>query len=252
MSKQSTVAEVLHQTNVDVKISKSDLVDMVVAEREAEIQEQVDSLRARSEELRVALTETDEAHKLAVIKLFKKEHSKKVKAAEKFLGVEATYDVDRPYSGKEFLYPEQYQPYNQYNNHPLIKFNAPFAAVRPNHEYKRRVSKWSVWRSITCNVETQGDAEAGRWMFCYDVPDDQLEAMPTFKKLEKLANERNEVDQEYNTLQQEKNNLHNMGQRAKAKLVRSILESTEQGQRMLANISGVVRASNKALKGKTS
>lgn len=214
----NNITDILSKVNVDVKISKSDLIEMLIAEKKEELNEHTQVLSEEHDALRDLLKKAKDKHSSAMLKLIKKVYGKEIKAAEKMLDVEAEYYVTD--------------------------------TVYKNNFYR---NEKDYMRLARCNVgSSEGDPSgiSGKVEFCIALNNEELNSMPTYIKYLELNDKIEDVLSKQNSLRHEKNNLHEMGQKAKAKLVRSILESTDQGKALLGSMSGAVRASNKALKGK--
>lgn len=208
--------EVLTKNNinaaVDIKLTKSDLVDMVVSERRQELNNVLSDIRKKMDNNRKENAQAKEKHEKVLVAMTKKRYGKRIKAAEKFFGSEAKYKVETYYG----------------------KVNGVVATVEcykycPGYDANNGYGSWNIY---------------------YGREDFREETMPTMVKIMSLEKEFNVLQECHNNTSHEINNLKEMGERTKAKWIRSILESSTEGQALLKGITNQVRKSKKLLNAK--
>lgn len=242
-TKETLVSTQSINTSVDMKITKADLVEMFMAEREEEIQQDIDildlELKAKNEaskKLATMLLSEGEKIKTAFINLAKKFHQKRIKGAEIAFDTKATYEAN-PARGNYMSYDaERWLHDPSKSKHKTMAVTARVISKIKGANYSIQTEHWSI---------------------TYKPTNKEIKSVPAFKNVNQLAKERKEISESIALLQEKKNvklrekhSLAAMGARAKAKWVRSILEQTTDGAEMLSAIAGKIKQGNKLLKKK--
>jgi len=227
--------EVLNNTKVlptvELQLTKSDLVDMVVAEQEELVEERIDvldeQLAAAKETFKSLLEKASES----VIKNCKKSCSKEVRAAEKFIGAEAVYEISthgvKETRGQAF----EYQVYDSKRRKQKKQVNLP-ELVLPHH-LKVKVKSVNFENNRYSNSNLDGTS--GAWYFRRTLTQDDLQ-VPEYPKLLEAHSNLVELIKERARMDAAMSNIETMGQRAKARMVRQVLAGSKQGQQLLKAI----------------
>jgi len=228
--------------NVDFSLTKDDLTDMVLEDRFEVLEDQLNAVNKQIDGIKTEMRELDCQHEEHLKTLVKKAFDKRIKAAEKFFGQRATFEVEpgpRFYISKpdHILYVEYEQRFN--------------SKRRSKVERHAQVDGWHVKSAAFVRVESYTDIEkqklaqqktqletfeSGSWGATKRFTDEQVAKMPAIKKLVVLDERRKALVGQSTVLKTELSNLETAGARARAKMVRALLGASEQGRQLLAKM----------------
>lgn len=231
--------EVLDSTKivptVELQLTKSDLVDMVVAEQEETVESELDKL---DEQIRFVKEQKEKAqkdYKESLAKLLKERHGKRIKAAERFFGSKVEFSDDT--SSKRYS-----DPWSQHNTYTYevynskrrkVKKEARLPAVRLPDKVYATVSASSGSKSSCFHSDGKED---GHWSVGLKLTQEELNKISTAKKLIELNQQHADLVKSRCLAEAAMANIETMGARAKARMVRKVLEGSKQGQQLLKSI----------------
>lgn len=235
--------EVLDSTsikaNVDFSLTKDDLTDMILEDRFEVLEDQLDAVCKRLLERNKEMAAIDEEHKELLISTATKALSKKIKAAEKFLGKAAEAQVST----------HNYFTVAKRRQVKYVTFEKNYNSSR-----RRKVEKWEELEGWRCfsqvdfgisfveerdkdkNRADGFEVAKGSWGLTKAFSQAEIEATPTYQKLIALDEERVALIEQKILLQIELDNLETSGKRARAKMVKALLSASEQGRQLLSKM----------------
>lgn len=216
----SNKMKTLVDAGIDIKLTKTDLIDMIVTEQEEELE---NKLAVASETL---ATSEDKLDNLMVnyIESYKKDviDSSKafVKALVKFTGIDESHlKLKVSFKYNHSLGKEAHKSISRLNsNHGPYKYNC--------YERPVLVIKRGDYQILFESSKLNGLKKSAKTTKLYK------ELTLTVDEVAKLRNE-------FEDLEYQKKNLDKMGKRAKANLVKEMLMSAEQGKEIVASLGKV-------------
>jgi hypothetical protein len=207
MTKPTVIPQVLANTEVkpqlDLTLNKNDLLDMIIGEREEQLENEIKAKDQQLSALHDELKQVADKHDKAVKKAAASAIKDKIKLAEKLFGTPAE----------------------------VIMMMA-----------STREGCYSNGISVRVSIGGEQQAYKPHWIGTYSLPDVELQAMPTRHDLLSLFGKIMVAETELRDLNKEKHELTHMGRVAKARMIRSVLESSEQGQQVLSKLPSMMKA----------
>lgn len=225
--------EVLDNTLINAKVefslTKDDLTDMVLDEREELLENRLDTIKKTIGDVSKKLANLSEKQKDAILKFGKQKLTKKIKFAEKFTGVKAKYEITY------FV--------NQFATE-TVEFK--YDIFEKNYKNRRRKTEKTEWihghrlynkMHVYCAIlNKEPFNECSKWESSVEVSLKEVMAMPIIKEIIKADNEHKKLVKEYKLLEAELTNLDTAGKRARSKMVRALLNASEQGRQLLSKM----------------
>lgn len=242
MSKEKNVplsvalAGVNVDAGIDMKLSKSDLVDMIVEERKEQIENELRELASRSQSLRDAFSNAHKTIEIEVLADLKTKYASLIKAFKKtFPGSKEHHSC-----GHESYYHSQFvrRDENPSDDGDFWPKHVEDTSDKNSRGYKPYLSVEYKLGDFDTHEKSRGAALT----FGLSATQEQLDRYRTAAKqaLEKQVEHENTIL----ALRQELKGLSKKGGRFKADLTKRLLAGTQQGQALLGALDGVRKLAN--------
>lgn len=237
--KGSALDSTLINAKVEFTLSKEDLTDMVIDERQEALE---DELKKTKTALKKRVAEVAEQHKKAkeqLMALAKKKLAKQVKSVEKLFGAEARFTAVGLGNSSYLILNEQLM----IESERYVGTSGP--TRRKKMENQKYIGPTTFPKNVQATVyvpkdnmfyvEDTGEATSysGTWVADVRFAVDELLAIPAVAKLKDMDGERQQMEKKVILLEDEISNLDTLSKRARAKMVRSLLGASDQGKQIL-------------------
>lgn len=219
---------------VELQLTKSDLVDMVMAEQEESVEAELERIDTQIEAIKEQKQQVGEEHRDALSKMLKERHGKRIKAAERFFGSKVKLNTD--VSSKRYR-----DPLSKCNTFSFEVYNSKRRKTRKDVSLptlslidKAYAVVYGDGKKSSC-YHSDG-TEDGHWSVGLKLTQEELDKMPTVKKLLDLNKQHVELVKSRCLGEAAMANIETMGSRAKARMVRKVLEGSKQGRELLKSI----------------
>lgn len=231
---------------IEFALGKDDITDMLVEEHIESIVARIKEAEQEREKHRLEYVELEKDYNDYLISMFKREFAKEIRAAKKYVG---DIQISVNASSKTYLtHPKVFLLVS----HATEDYNGVLRRSKRPHEHSRSVDGLCVSRGVSAwaakhvdpndtaskgtNRNTSYMAEHLSWRLDRNYSDDELNNVFIFKKLVKVSENWQSAQEKAAILDNELTNIETSTKRAKAKLVRSLLNASEQGRQLLAKM----------------
>ena len=242
MSKQSTVVSnnTVFNTVVDAKISRKELVDMILEEQEANLEDAIEKAREKYQAANKVLQAATKNGRDVVEKAMLGTSGNKtlLKDAKKLF--KAKYDVEIASSVNFDLYYDNCDQNGKYYEDGKTKLTLQLQGQFSLKLYKKSNQNQSRHRHSSNNIEISSLSKA-----------QMLKLKGVKAEVKKLTDARTALDKaedEYNAVQETYSTFRKKGKRARSAFVRQLMSNTAEGQEVLSQLDAIKRSTQKLLK----
>jgi hypothetical protein len=228
-TKMNKKPEVLENTTInskiDLNLTKDDLIDMILEERIEPIEKELSDTRNKEAEYTEKVNKQIEKITSNMLDIFNKKYGKRIKQLKSITGNNVEYSYYR--DGPNIIVDQERYKYETYDNGRHIRSKV----VLTTYQTFQNCIKASIDFSSDINK-----GEGGSWVAQLDIDRKDIEKTEDFKELVKLETKRQSYEKQGTILEGQLKILENMGKRARTKVVKSLLESSEQGRSLLKKL----------------
>ena len=243
MEKKMSKPEVLQSTSISTevafKLDKEDISDMVIEERCEILEEHLSALQKQRKQVKKEHDALLKKHDDALVKLVKKELASKVKVLEKFSKLTAEYETGGNINIVDPEYVEQVK-YVKNNGAGRRRYEksillGELAGISNTVDVEIRPKNLDNRAYIYLSV-AEINEELFLWKENRTFNKEELLGMKSVQDVIAVNKQLVELDRQILPIESELSNVETSSRRAKAKIVRQLLNNTDEGKRILGKV----------------